>query len=208
VELSLAELTHVCGLAGVSRLAALLPHFNAALPVAQIDTPLRLAHFLAQTSHESADYTAFEERLNYSADGLLKTWPRHFTPELAAACAHQPERIANVAYADRMGNGDVASGDGWKYRGRGAIQITGFDNYHRLSIETGTDFLGQPDLAAQPEHAFLAAARFWTWHGVNVFADRSDLVGVRKAVNGGIIGLEDCDARLERALEMILPQPA
>lgn len=209
MEITLAELTHVCGLRNVAQLAARLPHMNAALIEAQVTTPLRAAMWLAQVTHECADLTRFEENLNYSADALQATFRHHFqTPEIAAAYAHQPERIANRAYCLRLGNGDEASGDGWRYRGRGAIQLTGFENYHRLAIETGIDFVSHPLLLALPEYAFVAAAHFWRWHGLNVYADRDDVVGATKAVQGADGGLADRDARYRAATEILLPQNA
>lgn len=212
MEISLAEIAHVCGMGNLSRLRDLLPRMNAVLASAEINTPARAAMWLGQISHETADFSRFEENLNYSGEALLKTWPRHFeTPEIAAAYAHQPERIGNRAYALRLGNGDEESGEGWRFRGRGAIQLTGFSLYHRLSAETGIDFVTNPEFVAQPEYAFLAAARFWIWHGVNHAADQADpgaaVLGATKAINGGIIGLADRDARYRRALELMQPQP-
>jgi len=156
-----------------------------------IDTPLRVAHFLAQTAHESALYTALVENLNYGARGLLATWPRRFDAARAEKYARQPERIANHVYADRMGNGPEDSGDGWRYRGRGILQVTGRAAYRDVGDLLGVDLEAEPDLLATPRYAALAAGWYWQARGINALCDRDDPVAVTEAVNGGRHGLEE-----------------
>jgi putative chitinase len=159
----------------------------------QINTPLRLAHFLAQCSHESANFTALRENLNYSKDGLRKIFGKYFpTDALAEAYARQPEKIANKVYANRMGNGDEASGDGFRFRGRGAIQLTGKDNYKSFDAEVQDDILANPDLVAT-KYPLTSAAFFFKKNNLWALCDKgatdADVTAVTKRVNGGIIGL-------------------
>ena len=156
----------------------------------QITTPLRLAHFLAQTAHESARYTALEENLNYGAAGLLATWPSRFDAVTAEKFARQPERIANRVYADRMGNGPETSGDGWRFRGRGILQVTGRASYRSIGEFLGVDLEAQPELLATPRLAALAAGWYWSARDINTLCDRDDAIAVTEAVNGGRHGLE------------------
>ena len=160
-----------------------------------ITTPLRLAHFLAQCSHESGDFKAVRENLNYSAEGLRKIFGKYFpTDALAAQYARQPEKIANKVYANRMDNGDEASGDGWKFRGRGYIQLTGKHNYTKFGEAIGEDIPSNPDLVAE-KYPLLSAAWFWSSNGLNALADKgaseAEVTTITKRVNGGTIGLED-----------------
>lgn len=168
-----------------------------------ITTPLRVAHFLAQVGHESNSFRSISENLNYSALRLMKIWPRRFpTVEIALKYERNPEAIANIVYANRMGNGSPLSGDGWRYRGRGLIQLTGKDNYKKLQDFFDEDFVGNPDLLLQPYWASMSAAWFWRYGAginLNVYADRDDIVEITKKINGGTHGLEDRRQRLERA---------
>lgn len=179
--------------------AEYLPFLNDAAGKFAIETPLRAAAFIAQTAHESAEYSRFIENLNYSAQGLLNTWPKKFTAERAAAYARQPDRIASYVYAGRMGNGDEASGDGWRYRGRGVIQITGKALYQACGSGLGVDLVASPELLEQPPFAFLSAAWFWGSRKLNDLADRDDFVAITKVINGGTNGLEDRQAYYELA---------
>jgi putative chitinase len=156
-----------------------------------IDTPLRVAHFLAQTAHESGGFNHFVENLNYSAEGLKNTFAKYFRQVNAADYARKPEKIANHVYANRMGNGDEASGDGWKFRGRGLIQLTGRDNYTAFSKESGQDAVENPDYLATPTGAAASAAWFWQQRGINAPADADNIVKVTQLINGGTIGLDD-----------------
>jgi putative chitinase len=160
----------------------------------EINTALRLAHFLAQCGHESGNFKLTQENLNYSGKGLLGTFPKYFDVETALAYERKPEKIANVVYANRMGNGDKASGDGYKFRGRGFIQLTGHDNYAAFGKAIGEDILANPDLVAT-KYALASAAWFWNKNKINAIADggaTSEVVAkVTRKVNGGVIGLDD-----------------
>lgn len=160
----------------------------------EINTPLRLAHFLAQAGHESGGFKALNENLNYGAKGLLGTFKKYFTPDTAALYERKPEKIANLVYANRMGNGDKTSGDGYKFRGRGYIQLTGKDNYGAFDKTVDENILENPDLVAT-KYPLASAAWFFHKNGLQKIADEgaTDLVvtKVTKRVNGGIIGLPD-----------------
>ena len=161
----------------------------------QINTPLRLAHFLAQCGHESGGFRATQENLNYSAKGLNGIFKKYFPTEAAAAAyARNPQKIANKVYSNRMGNGTEASGDGYKFRGRGYIQLTGKDNYTAFGKAIGEDICANPDKVAST-YALLSAAWFFSKNGLHRMADEgaSDVVvtKITKRVNGGTIGLAD-----------------
>ena len=153
-----------------------------------INTPLRLAHFMAQIDHESG-LKPIAENLNYSSAGLLKTFKKYFTPLEAIKYQRKPEMIANRVYANRMGNGNEASGDGWKYRGRGFIQITGKNNYTLISKDTGIDYLNNPDLLLTEADSLISALWYWKRNNLNDLADKNDILGITKAINGGLNGL-------------------
>jgi putative chitinase len=172
----------------VAEIAA--PRLDSACRKMGIDTPLELAHFLAQVGHESG-FRPIEENLNYSAKGLVKTWPTRYTPATAAVYERQPERIANHSYANRYGNGSEASGDGWRYRGRGAFQLTFRDNYRNYGRLLGYDLEGMPDLAKQYGVGALVAALYWKVHGFDRYANRDDLRTITIAINGGTNGIDD-----------------
>ena len=159
-----------------------------------ITTPLRLAHFLAQCGHESAGFKAVSENLNYSADGLVKIFGKYFNAATAAGSARNPEKIANKVYSSRMGNGNEASGDGWKYRGRGFIQLTGKDNYKAFDATVEDDILLNPDLVAT-KYPLASAAFFFNKNGLWAVCDKGSddaiVTSVTKRVNGGTIGLAD-----------------
>jgi len=161
----------------------------------QIDSALRLAHFLAQCGHESGGFRATQENLNYSAKGLNGIFKKYFPTEaVAAAYARQPEKIANKVYGNRMGNGSEASGEGYKFRGRGYIQLTGKDNYTAFGKAIGEDICANPDKVAST-YALLSAAWFFNKNGLHKMADggASDatVTSITKRVNGGTIGLAD-----------------
>ena len=164
----------------------------------EINTPLRIAHFMAQIEHESG-LKPISENLNYSSERLRQIFPKYFISKADAdRYARQPERIANRVYANRMGNGNEASGEGWKYRGRGFIQITGKINYFQLANDTDLDCLKNPDLLLEEPNALISALWFWNLRKLNTLADKDDLVGIRKKVNGGTIGLEHCRTVLKK----------
>lgn len=165
--------------------------FEETLPKYGIaDSRARLAHFFAQILHESGCLRYDMENLNYSADGLLRTFPKYFrTRADAESCARQPRKIANRVYASRMGNGSEASGDGWKYRGRGLIQLTGKDNYVAFAQWIGDPrVIDDPDLVSS-DYAVQSAVYFWDRNGLNRLADADDVVGLTRRINGGENGL-------------------
>ena len=189
-----------------------LPYFNSIPKNFGIDTPLRMAAFLAQVGHESGGLTLLEENLNYSAEGLANVWPkryaknnvgRYLPTDLAIKIARKPILIASWTYADRMGNGSVESQEGWKYRGRGILQITGKSNYVNLTLNTGIDFVSNPDLLKEPAYALISACFFWKNNNLNRFADKKDVLSLSKAINGGIIGLEHRKALYEKACKTL-----
>lgn len=159
-----------------------------------INTPLRLAHFLAQCAHESAEFTALQEKLNYSAVRLKQVFPKYFPDNLADSYARQPEKIASRIYGNRMGNGDEASGEGYQYRGRGYIQLTGKDNYRAFAQTVSDDILNNSDLVAT-KYPLLSAAWFWNTRSLNLLADQGSgdevVTNITKKVNGGLNGLDD-----------------
>ena len=159
-----------------------------------ITTPLRLAHFLAQCGHESAGFKAVSENLNYSADGLVKIFGKYFNSGTAGAYARQPEKIANKVYASRMGNGPESSGDGWKHRGRGYIQLTGKSNYTLFDATVEDNILANPDLVAT-KYPLASAAFFFDsnklWSICDLGSSDDVVTKVTKRVNGGTIGLAD-----------------
>jgi len=166
-----------------------------------INTPLRIAHFMAQIEHESG-LKPISENLNYSQSGLLATFGKYFnnSPNEAKKYARQPERIANRVYANRMGNGSEASGEGWKYRGRGFIQITGKENYFRLANDTDLDCFKNPELLLQEANAMISALWFWNLKGLNKLADKNDIITITKRVNGGLNGIEHRKELLKKYL--------
>ena len=179
-----------------------LEPLTAAFNRFEINTPERQAAFIGQCAHESANFKTLQENLNYSAKGLSATWPSRFPSEDAAQPFHrQPEKIANKVYSGRMGNSD--EGDGWKYRGRGLIQLTGKDNYRLASDALGVDFIADPDLVLTKEYAALTAAWYWNKRGLNKEADAKDFTGMTKKINGGTIGLADRVAHINSALNVL-----
>jgi putative chitinase len=163
-----------------------------------ITTPLRIAHFMAQIQHES-NFKAIGENLSYSKDGLLRTFGKYFTENIEAEpqkahanqYARQPMMIANRVYANRMGNGNEQSGEGWKYRGRGFIQVTGKSNYIELSRKTGIDFVNNPDLLLTEANALISALWFWNSRNLNALSDKDDVRGITQSINGGNNGLAE-----------------
>jgi putative chitinase len=168
----------------------------------EINTPKRLAHFISQCGHESGGFKVFTENLNYSAEGLLKTFPKYFNAETAAAYARKPERIANKVYANRMSNGNEESGDGWKFRGRGCIQLTGRANYTAYDQAVPENVLENPDLVAGAL-ALDSAGWFWKTNGLNKIADAGDVTAVTKRVNGGTHGLADRQSRYSALIALL-----
>ena len=176
---------------------------NTILPKYDIVTPKRLAAFLAQTAHESAGFTAVRENLNYSAQALMKTWPSRFNATTAAAYARQPEKIANKVYANRMGNGDEASGDGWRYRGRGLIQTTGKANYVKLAQHIKKTLEETIEYCETVEGAVESACFYWMSNNLNAIADTGDMTALTRRINGGVIGLADRLDKYKKTLEAL-----
>jgi putative chitinase len=189
-----------------------------------IDSPQRVAGFLSQCAHESAGFTALEENLNYRAVTMAAVWPTRFAERIpdpkdakktiakkgpdgknipnkfALAIERKPEMIANAVYSNRMGNGPIESGEGWLYRGRGLKQLTGKDNHVRCSRALNLDLVKNPDLLLQPEPAARSAAWFWATNGCNAFADRGDIEGLTRRINGGLIGIDDRKRRYNNVM--------
>jgi putative chitinase len=212
--------------AGVSQELAerWLPHVQSALARFNISTPMQVAGWIAQCAHESAGFKTLTENLNYSADTMAVVWSTRFAVQepdpkrpgktkakkdakgknipnkFALALHRQPELIANTVYANRMANGNIESGDGWRYRGRGLKQLTGKDNYTRCGQGLGLDLVANPDLLLTPEGASLSAAWFWSVNKCGPIADSGDFVALTKKINGGTIGLEDRQKRYKAVL--------
>ena len=174
------------------------------LPDYDIATPERVAAFMAQCAHESGGFKTLKENLNYKAESLCKVFSKYFPNiELASQYAHQQEKIANKVYGNRMGNGDEASGDGYRYCGRGLIQLTGKDNYTAFaeSIETPVEEL--PEYLSTFEGAVQSACWFWETNNLNQYADSGDILTMTKRINGGTIGLEDRKKHYDHALHVL-----
>jgi putative chitinase len=182
--------------------AVFVPALNAAMNRYGVDqNARRMAEFIAQCGHESAQLTVLVENLNYSAQALANTWPSRYavapaasprTPnELAAKLARRPEAIANNAYANRNGNGPEASGDGWRYRGRGLLQVTGRANYVAAGAALALDLALYPELLELPWNACMSAAHFWSKNGLNDLADAGNTLAITKRINGGTKGLDE-----------------
>jgi putative chitinase len=212
--------------AGVSKELAerWLPHVQSALARFDINTERQVAAWIAQCAHESAGFKLLTENLNYSADTMAVVWPTRFAVQepdpkrpgktrakkdakgknipnkFALALHRQPEAIANTVYANRMGNGNIESGDGWRHRGMGLKQLTGKDNQKRCGDALGMDFIRNPELLLTPEGASLSAAWFWSVNKCGPIADSGDFVALTKKINGGTIGLEDRTKRYKAVL--------
>lgn len=218
---TLAQLQAVCiTQKGRDACAQYLAPLNAAMRQRDINTVPRITAFLAQIAHESQDFTRITENLNYSADGLANTWPSRFgvtttvgkylkvelkggtriVPNAQAlALANKPEAIANSVYANRFGNGDEASGDGWRHRGAGLKQLTFKANHEEFGKAVGLELARIPDYLRQPEGAAMSAAWYWHSRGLNELADVGNFKRITEKVNGGLIGYEARRAYLTRA---------
>lgn len=166
------------------------------LPSVGIDTPTEVAMFMSQTGHESLDFTALRENLNYSASGLRATFGKYFDAKTAAEYARQPERIANVVYAGRMGN--IKPGDGWRFRGGGLLQLTGRDNYTKFAATISATPEYVADHITEPEMAIKSACWFWNVRNLNKYSE--DVLKATLAINGGVNGIEDRRTRYNRAV--------
>lgn len=169
-----------------------------------IDTPVKQAAFIGQCGHECGNFTILEENLNYRAATLMRLWPKRFpTLEVANEYAGNPKKIANFIYANRMGNRGPESGDGFRFRGRGCIQLTGHTNYFHAGKALGVDFVMEPELVATPKYAAMTAGWFWSTHNCNALAQAQDWTGLTKKINGGTIGLNDRVLHTNQALAVL-----
>jgi putative chitinase len=184
--------------------AEIVKNLPAILERYKINTVIRAAHFFAQVTHESGGFGVMTENLNYSADGLLKIFPKYFSAESAASHARNPQMIANRVYANRLGNGDTASNEGWSYRGRGFIQLTGKDNYSKFALSIGKSLEDTVKYLETVEGALESAAWFWNSRNINAKADLDDVTAVTKLVNGGTIGLDDRKHKLQIAKSVLI----
>ena len=175
-----------------------------ACPDYDINSPARLAAFLAQCGHESGGFTAIKENLNYKAESLVRVWPRVFpNMDLANQYAHNPEKIANRAYGGRMGNGPEESGDGYKFCGRGLIQLTGRSNYQAFADSIQVDIETLPEYLSSFEGCVQSACWFWENNNLNKWADAGNIEQMTKIINGGTLGLDDRTARYHHALTVL-----
>jgi len=187
----------------------LVDPFNETFQRFGILTPAQQASWIGQCGHECGNFRIMEENLNYRAPTLLKLFPKTskrqwgFTPEEAAAYERQPQRIANRIYGNRMGNRDEASGDGYRFRGSGFLQLTGHSNFYHAGQALGVDFVMQPELVRTPMYAAQTAGWFWQTHKLNQYADRGDFLTMTKRINGGTIGLEDRIKHINHALHVL-----
>jgi len=194
-----AEKLHALGI-GVEWQEPLTTTFTAF----SINDNKQQAAFIGQCAHESNHFKALQENLNYRPETLSKLFDRHFKDaEEIQKYAHHPEMIANRIYQKRMGNRDESSGDGWRFHGRGLIQLTGHDNYWHCGQIVQKDLVKEPDLVATPMYAALSAGWFWSTHGCNAFAEKEDWVGLTKRINGGTIGLDDRISLTKHALSVL-----
>lgn len=167
-----------------------------------ISTPVRQACFIGQCAHESGNFKTLQENLNYSAEGLMKTWPSRFaTKEIADQYARNPAKIAGKVYNGRLGN--TSEEEAAKYLGRGLIQLTGKENYVNCGSGIGVDLLSNPTLLLDVRYATLSAGWFWNKKGLNSLADASDIETMTKRINGGLIGLDDRKAKIAKALSIL-----
>ena len=181
-----------------------VPALNDTFTRFGIATPRQQAAFIGQCGHECGNFRVLEENLNYRAATLMKLWPKRFpTLDIAAEYAGKPQKIANKVYASRMGNRDEASGDGWRFRGRGCVQLTGSDSYFHAGKALGVDFWANPDLVATPEYAAMTAGWFWSTRKCNELAEAADWLGLTKKINGGTIGYDDRVKHTNEALAVL-----
>ena len=181
-----------------------LPWLNMTMIKYDIETPVRQAMFLSQLAHESGSFRFVQENLNYSVEALRRVFKKYFPDDdIAALYARQPEKIANRVYANRMGNGDESSGDGWKYRGRGLIQLTGKNNYTAFSLAADNNALLESELVAEPELAVVSAGWFWDTNGLNKLSDTGDVRAVTRRINGGYNGLADREAKYNKLITLL-----
>lgn len=207
-EITKEQLREMMPLAANSSLEKYLAPLNHQMSKGGVDTPLRIAHFIAQLAHESGSFKYDTENLNYGAGALKAVFGKYFkTQEMLDEYARQPEKIANVVYANRMGNGNAASGDGWRYRGRGLIQLTGQNNYEACGKGIGVDLIESPEvLSIDPEISVAAAVWYWNSRKLNQYADEDNIEKITRRINGGYHGLDDRKEFLARAKKALLSE--
>ncbi len=205
---TIAQIKDLFPRAAAAHVAAFLEQHEALFKASGLDkNAFRLHFFLAQIGHESDGLTLGRENMNYSAKRLTEVWPSRFkTLDAAEPFAHQPEKLGNFVYAKRNGNGDAASGDGYRFRGRGYVQLTGREGYAAVGKLCKLNLIADPDLAMAPENALKVALGFWTWKAANAVCDTGDFSAVTKMVNGGVIGMADRQAWLDK-IRVILAEP-
>ena len=211
-DITAADLLALCPRLG-ARVNDWIEPLNMAMATASINTPARIAAFLAQAAHESGEFMQLEENLNYGGEALLRVFPKYFNVDNVTAYIRNPRKIANHVYANRMGNGDEASGDGFRYRGRGIFQVTGLGNYRSCSIALcgDTALLADPDALADIDYACMSAAWYWAEHKLNHFADAGNFDAVSDVINLGHVtprvgdanGAADRVAYFKTALEVL-----
>jgi putative chitinase len=204
MTISLDQLKACSPLTRPQNLPLYIAPINNTMAVYAINTPLRAAHFLAQIIHESGSLNYSEENLNYSAALLVKVFPHYFpTIDVAMPYNMKPEMIANHIYANRMGNGAESTGDGFKYRGRGVIQITGKQNYATTGAALKVDLVNHPEILKDPHFSLLAAGHYWLSRGLNELADKDDVKNITLRINGGTNGLADRTANLIKCKQVL-----
>lgn len=202
--ITLEILSALCGKTKTAVLSKYVDPLNEIASYYEMNTPERLGGFLAQIAHESGGFNAIKENLNYSGEGLLGTFGKYFpTDTFAKQYARNPEMIANRVYANRMDNGNEASGDGFKFRGRGLIQITGRANYTKLAEALDMTLDECTDYLETPEGAVASAGWFWDTNKLNAYCDRGDFVGLTKRINGGTKGLLERQQNYKVALKLL-----
>lgn len=208
MQVTLELLTHICPKTKKSVLEGYVEPLNTVAEYYEMTAnPARLAGFLSQTAHESGGFNFIKENLNYSKEGLRKIFGKYFpNDEIAAAYARQPEKIANRVYANRMGNGPEESGDGYRFCGRGLIQLTGRQNYTKLAADLGISVEETAIYLETPNGAVSSAGWFWDNNNLNQYCDKNDFITLTKRINGGTIGLADRQHHFDEAMHYLTSQ--
>lgn len=205
MKLTTSQVRQIMPKAPIDRVRDFVATFNAWSDPFGITTPARAAAFLAQVAHECSELNTMTENLNYSAERLLQVFPKYFSATNVNYYARNPQKIGNRVYANRMGNGSEGSGDGYRYRGRGCFQLTGRQNYKAYadSQYCNGDLMGRPELLAQFPGALKSAMWYWQKRGLNKYADKGDITGLTRAINGGLNGIESRTACYEKAEKVL-----
>jgi putative chitinase len=201
--ISAIQLHSICPSAKLSDIEKYLSPMHKAMAGFEISSRLRVCAFVSQILHESQYLSKMRENMNYRAERLLVVFPKYFTKESAALYGGNPQKIASRVYASRMGNGDESSMDGWKYRGGGAMHLTGKDMYERFSKFCSLDLVSKPEMISDPDLAMLSAAWVWNQKGLNSLADKGDIKGITRLINGGYNGLSERMELYNKALTLL-----